>query len=182
MAFSKLLSFTAFAASLSLTQAAITRRVTCADGSVTANEACCAFFPLRAFLQENLFNNECGQDVRESIRLTFHDGVGFSPTLGGGGADGSIITFSSTELSQPGNNDGGVSDAVDFLTPLVNQFNVTAGDLIYFAAAVGAAICPGAPALSFLAGRPVATEAAPSGLVSLPTGEFIQHRVSGIKQ
>ena len=178
MAFSKLIASTIFAALLSSTQAAITRRVTCADGNVTANEACCAFFPLRDFLQENLFNNECGQDVRESIRLNFHDAIGFSPTLGGGGSDGSIITFASTELELPGNNDGGVSDAVDFLTPLVSQFNVTAGDLVFFASAVGASNCPGAPALRFLAGRPVAKEPSPSGLVSLPTGEFIQHRVA----
>lgn len=104
--------------------------------------------------------------------MTFHDGVGFSPTLGGGGADGSIITFSSIELNQTGNNDAGVSDAVILLSPLVDQFNVTAGDLIYFAAAVGVTNCVGAPQLTFLAGRPTATAAAPDDMVSTPGGEL----------
>ena len=178
MVFSNLLALSALAATISSAQAALTRRVTCPDGNTTANEACCAFFPLRDHLQTNLFNNECGQDVREALRLTFHDGVGFSPTLGGGGADGSLITFASVELNQTGNNDAGVSDGVLLLTPLVDQFNVTARDLLYFAAAVGVTNCVGAPQLTFLAGRPVATGPAPDGMVSSPTGEYSQsHRI-----
>lgn len=81
----------ALSAFVAVASAALTRRVACPDGVNTAtNAACCAFFPLRDELQNNLFNNECGQEVRESVRLTFHDGVGFSPTNGGGGADGSM--------------------------------------------------------------------------------------------
>ena len=60
--------------------AAITRRVACPDGVNTAtNAACCALFAVRDDIQENLFDGgECGEDVHESLRLTFHDAIGFS--------------------------------------------------------------------------------------------------------
>jgi hypothetical protein len=54
-------------------------KVTCADGTVTANEACCALVPIVADIQANLFDGgECGEEVHESLRLTFHDAIGFS--------------------------------------------------------------------------------------------------------
>jgi hypothetical protein len=53
--------------------------VTCAGGGVTANAACCALFPIIADIQANLFDGaECGEEVHESLRLTFHDAIGFS--------------------------------------------------------------------------------------------------------
>lgn len=39
---------------------------------------CCKFIALRDDLQENLFDNQCGEDVHEVLRLTFHDAIGFS--------------------------------------------------------------------------------------------------------
>ena len=36
------------------------------------------FYSLLDDLQENLFDNECGEDVHESLRLTFHDAIGYS--------------------------------------------------------------------------------------------------------
>ena len=84
------------------------------------------------------------------------------------------ITFASTELAYAANNDGGVSDIVDNLTPLVSKWNVTPGDMIYFASAVGISNCPGAPQLQFLTGRPDPVAAAPDGTVSLPTGRCDQ--------
>lgn len=171
MTFKKLLAIAPLAALFSVTNAALTKRVTCSDGNTATNEACCTWFPVLTELQD-LFNNECGREAREALRLTFHDAMGFSPTLGGGGADGSIITFASTELAYAANDDGGVSDIVDNLAPLVSKFNVTPGDLIYFAAAVGTTHCAGAPALQFLTGRPPPLAAAPDGLISLPTGMY----------
>jgi hypothetical protein len=54
-------------------------KVTCADGTVTANAACCALVPIVADIQTNLFDGgECGEEVHESLRLTFHDAIGFS--------------------------------------------------------------------------------------------------------
>lgn len=64
-------------------------------------------------------------------------------------------------------NDG-VQDAVNGVGKFLESFNVTAGDLIQFAGAVGITNCPGAPKLEFLAGRPNATFPAQKGTVPLP--------------
>ena len=60
--------------------AALTRRVACPDGKNTAtNAACCQLFAVRDDIQQNLFDGgECGEDVHESLRLTFHDAIGIS--------------------------------------------------------------------------------------------------------
>lgn len=173
MSFIKLIAFSTVAASFSGAYAALTRRVACPDGVNTAsNAACCNWFAVRDDLQNNLFENECGVETREALRLTFHDGIAFSPTLGGGGADGSIITFAETELSFASNGgNGGVDDIVAALTPFVARWNVTPGDLIFFAGAVGTSNCPGAPRLQFFTGRPEPVAAAPDGLVSGPGGK-----------
>ena len=57
--------------------------MTCPDGINTAtNAACCSLFAIRDDLQQNLFDNgQCGEDVHESLRLTFHDAISFSPAL-----------------------------------------------------------------------------------------------------
>ncbi|KAF7349708.1 Peroxidase [Mycena sanguinolenta] len=165
--------------------AALTKRVTCPTGQTTANAACCVLFPILDDLQDNLFDGgECGEEVHESLRLTFHDAIGFSPTKGGlfippdvqiarahptyrgGGADGSIITFDDPETSFPANN--GIDDIIDAQVPIIARHNITPGDFIQFAGAVGVSNCPGAPRLEFLLGRPVATEPSPIGLVPEP--------------
>ncbi|KAI5121583.1 hypothetical protein M0805_009454 [Coniferiporia weirii] len=168
-AMKSLLALASLASLLSPASAALTRRVACSDGKHTAtNAACCAWYPILEDLQTNLFDNECGQEAREALRLTFHDGMGYSPTNGGGGADGSIITFASTELSYPANADSSVEDIVDNLTPYVSKYNVTPGDLVYFAGVVGLSNCPGAPTqMQFLTGRPNPTGPAPDGTISL---------------
>ena len=61
--------------------AALTRRVACPDGKNTAtNAACCALFPIRDDIITNLFHNTCAEEAHESLRLTFHDAVAFSPS------------------------------------------------------------------------------------------------------
>ncbi|KZT40906.1 manganese peroxidase 2 [Sistotremastrum suecicum HHB10207 ss-3] len=150
-------------------QAASYKRVACPDGVHTAShQACCAFFALRDDLQENLFDNTCGEDVHESLRLTFHDAIGFSASgkFKGTGADGSMIIFDEIETAFPANN--GIDDSVDALSPFLATHNVTAGDLIQFAGAVGITNCPGAPRLQFLAGRPNALIPADIGTVPEP--------------
>ncbi|KAH8116589.1 manganese peroxidase 3 [Phellopilus nigrolimitatus] len=152
-----------------LASAANYKRVTCPDGKNTAtNEACCVFFALRDDLQSQLFDNQCGEEVHEVLRLTFHDGVGFSQSgaLKGNGADGSIIIFQDIETNYVAN--AGTDSGVDDLNPFLQTHNVTAGDLIQFASAVGLTNCPGAPKLQFLAGRPNATIPADDGSVSQP--------------
>ncbi|KAF7303568.1 Peroxidase [Mycena indigotica] len=169
MAFKTLSSIVLLAASLRVANAALTKRVTCATGQVTAHAQCCALFPIVDDLITNLFDGgECGEETHESLRLTFHDAIGFSPTLGGGGADGSIFTFADTEVNFPAN--AGIDDIVDAQTPFIQKYNatLTPGDFIQLAGAVAVSNCPGAPRLQFLMGRPVAKAASPIGLVPEP--------------
>ena len=78
---------------------------------------------------------ECGEETHESLRLTFHDAIGFSPALtaqgqfGGGGADGSLITFGDIETLYHAN--GGIDDIVDAQRTFMadNNINMTTGDL-----------------------------------------------------
>ncbi|KAJ7175027.1 putative versatile peroxidase [Mycena crocata] len=151
-----------------LTSGALTKRVTCPTGQTTANAACCVLFPILDDIQENLFDGgECGEEVHESLRLTFHDAIGFSPTKGtGGGADGSVVTFDEIETAFPANN--GIDDIIDAQVPIIARHNITAGDFIQFAGAVGVSNCPGAPRVPFLFGRPTATAPSPIGLVPEP--------------
>ncbi|KAF8918046.1 manganese peroxidase 1 precursor [Mucidula mucida] len=162
------IAFLALASVVQLSNAALTKRVACADGVHTAsNAACCALFPIIDDIQENLFDGgECGEEVHESLRLTFHDAIGISPTKGGGGADGSIITFSDIETVFHAN--GGIDDIVDVQRPFVEAHNISAGDFIQLAGAVGVANCAGAPRLDFWLGRPDAKAASPDLLVPEP--------------
>ncbi|KAF7369242.1 Peroxidase [Mycena venus] len=167
MAFRTLSALLLAIATARLTSASLTKRVTCPTGQTTANAACCVLFPILTDIQANLFDGgECGEEVHESLRLTFHDAIGFSPSKGGGGADGSIFYFDEVETAFPANN--GIDDIVDAQTPFINKYNITAGDFIQFAGAVGVSNCPGAPRLEFLLGRPKATAASPPGLVPEP--------------
>ncbi len=89
--------------SFSLYSGALTRRVACPDGKNTAtNAACCALFAVRDDLNNNLFNNECGDEAHESFRLTFHDAIAISPALEAQGQFGygsSIFCFRSQILT-----------------------------------------------------------------------------------
>jgi len=166
-------TFFALASFTVIANAANYKRVTCPDGvNTVTNSACCAFASLRDDLLKNLFGGVCGEEVHESLRLAFHDAIAISPALtaqgkfGGGGADGSMIIFPDVEPNFTPN--AGIIDSVEFLTPFLATHNVTAGDLIQLAAAVGITLCPGAPQLQFLAGRPNATAPAPDGLIPEP--------------
>ncbi|KAI0697907.1 melanin-decolorizing enzyme [Cytidiella melzeri] len=167
MAFKQLVAALSIALSLSVAQAAITKRVACPDGVNTAtNAACCALFAVRDDIQENLFDGgECGEEVHESLRLTFHDAIGIGST-GGGGADGSIMTFESIEANFHANN--GVDEIIGEQLPFVTKHNMTTGDFIQFAGAVGVSNCPGAPQLDFFLGRPSPLAPAPDLTVPEP--------------
>ncbi|KAL0958842.1 hypothetical protein HGRIS_014160 [Hohenbuehelia grisea] len=167
MAFKHLASFVLFACTISAVRGAVMKRATCADGRTTANAACCVLFPILDDIQENLFDGgECGEEVHESLRLTFHDAIGISPTKGGGGADGSIVIFDEIETAFHAN--GGIDDIVDVQKPFIAKHGITAGDFIQFAGAVGVSNCAGAPRLNFFLGRPNATKASPDLLVPEP--------------
>lgn len=175
--------------------AALTRRVTCAGGQVTANAACCDLFPVIDDIQANLFDNgECGEDVHESLRLTFHDAIGISPAIAargqfgcvsrllllrwhvtrtnwatirsGGGADGSIAIFEDTETNFHANL--GVDEIINEQRPFIQRHNISTADFIQLAGAIGVSNCPGAPQLNVFVGRVDATQPAPDLTVPEP--------------
>ncbi|KAI0768821.1 manganese-repressed peroxidase [Trametes elegans] len=169
-----LLTTIILAASVAAATPPITKRATCSNGKTTANDACCVWFDVLDDIQQNLFNGaDCGEEAHESLRLTFHDAIAFSPALtaagqfGGGGADGSIIAHSDVELKNPVND--GLEDIIEAQRPFAIKHNVSFGDFIQFAGAVGAANCNGGPQVQFFAGRSNDSQPAPSGLVPAPT-------------
>ncbi|KAF4567729.1 Versatile peroxidase vpl1 [Pleurotus pulmonarius] len=167
MAFSRLSSLILALGAVHLSNAASIKRATCADGNTVTNAACCVLFPILEDIQANLFDGgECGEEVHESLRLTFHDAIGFSPSRGGGGADGSLITFS--DIETPFHANLGIDEIVEAQKPFVAKHNISAGDFIQFAGAVGVSNCPGAPRLQFFLGRPDAVAPAPDLTVPEP--------------
>ncbi|THH31802.1 hypothetical protein EUX98_g2375 [Antrodiella citrinella] len=167
MAFKTLAALLSVVGAVQVANAALTRRVACPDGVNTAtNAACCFLFPIRDDIQENLFDGgECGEEVHESLRLTFHDAIGIGSN-GGGGADGSMIVFEDIETNFHANN--GVDEIVDAQKPFIARHNITPGDFIQFAGAVGVSNCPGAPQLDFFFGRPPPIAPAPDLTVPEP--------------
>ncbi|RPD54032.1 manganese-repressed peroxidase [Lentinus tigrinus ALCF2SS1-7] len=173
--FSKtLLSLVVLAASVAAAVPSVSKRATCSNGKTTANDACCVWFDVLDDIQANLFHGgECGEDAHESLRLTFHDAIAFSPSLtasgqfGGGGADGSIMAHTADEIGDPANL--GLDDIIEAQRPFAIKHNVSFGDFIQFAGAVGVSNCNGAPQIAFLAGRSNDSQPAPHGLIPLPT-------------
>lgn len=126
--------------------------------------------------------------AHSALRLSFHDAIGFSIHGGkGGGADGSILAFNDTELQfrtsltvvhTPSpcahimasiDANGGIDDIVAGQFPVFQTTNLTPGDFVHLAAAVGTANCPGAPQLDFFFGRPPPVAPAPDLTVPEPT-------------
>ncbi|KAF7305267.1 Peroxidase [Mycena chlorophos] len=147
------------------------RRVTCAGGQTTSNEACCVLFPVLEDIQANLFGNDtCGDASHTALRVSFHDAIGFSMTNKsfGTGADGSIFLFGETELSYPANL--GIADAFNLEAPFINGHpEISVADFIQFTAAVSLTKCPGVAQPTFMFGRVDAKAPAPIGTVPQPT-------------
>ncbi|KAF8184680.1 manganese peroxidase 1 [Pholiota molesta] len=169
MSFTRLATIVTLALSAAISNAALTRRVTCANGQTTTNAVCCPLFDTVAFLQTNLFDGgECGEEAHSALRLTFHDAIGFSIHGGkGGGADGSILAFNSTELQFHANV--GIDDIISRQFPVFQALDLTPGDFVHLAGAVGTANCPGAPRLQFMFGRPPPLAPAPDLTIPEPT-------------
>nr|WCB70302.1 versatile peroxidase VP2 [Trametes hirsuta] len=168
-----LLPFAVLAASVTAAIPSV-KRATCSGGQTTANDACCVWFDVLDDIQANLFHGgQCGEDAHESLRLIFHDAIAFSPALtasgqfGGGGADGSIMAHTDVELQNHAND--GLDDIIEAQRPFALKHNVSFGDFIQFAGAVGVANCNGGPQIGFFAGRSNDSQPAPSGLVPQPT-------------
>ncbi|PPQ86010.1 hypothetical protein CVT26_012539 [Gymnopilus dilepis] len=144
------------------------------------NIDCCQFFPVIDDLLD-LFEgpNTCSEDGALMVRLAYSDAMGIDPMLSGGGADGSLVTFSAVELQDPAND--GLDNIIDPVRTLVENHEIEAGDMshsqisdtneslsVQFAAAIALANCPGAPRVKFMMGRPAATAPAPIDLVPEP--------------
>jgi len=136
--------------------------------SVKRQNKCDFLEPIRDDLINNLFDNECGDAAHGALRLVFHDAIGIDPGVGGGGADGSIITFNATELAFPAND--GLDDVLDTLGPFISKYAdvLSPGDFVQFAGALSLSVCPGAPRVKFSLGRPQPKAASPPNLVPEP--------------
>ncbi|KAH9927954.1 fungal versatile peroxidase from pleurotus Eryngii [Epithele typhae] len=159
----------------------------CGKGRTSSSAKCCVWYKVLDDIQsaDGLFEGgQCGEEAHESLRLTFHDAIGYSPLLksqgkygcleltgvmvlcSGGGADGSIMAHMHLELKDPANL--GVDEIIEKLRPIALRHGVSYGDMIQFAGAVGVGNCMGGPKLSFMAGRPYFSIPAPLGLVPKP--------------
>ncbi|KAH9848069.1 versatile peroxidase VPS1 [Lenzites betulinus] len=149
------------------------KRASCSKGRSATNEKCCVWFDVLDDIQDNLFDgSKCGEEAHESLRLTFHDAIGFSPELtrqgkfGGGGADGSIMAFAQIETNFKASV--GMDEIVEEQRPFALKHRVSFGDFIQFAGAVAVSNCAGGPRLQFLAGRSNISRVSPPDLVPLP--------------
>ncbi|KZV87264.1 hypothetical protein EXIGLDRAFT_697747 [Exidia glandulosa HHB12029] len=73
----------------------------CADGVTRVSDLqCCSWAAIRDALIADVFEGVCGEAAHSTVRIAFHDAIGFSKTKNfGGGADGSMIAFSDIELA-----------------------------------------------------------------------------------
>jgi len=154
--------------------AAPSHTTTCSKGRTVSNAVCCQWFDVLDDINGpgGLFDGgECGEEAHESLRLTFHDAIGFTigvpANIGGGGADGSIMAHSQIETNYHANN--GVDEIVEEQRPIAIRHNVSFGDFIQFAGAVGVSNCGGGPRLQFLAGRANFSFTAPDKTVPEPS-------------
>ncbi|KAJ8696985.1 Versatile peroxidase vpl2 [Pleurotus ostreatus] len=173
MSFKALFTFATLAVA-ALAAPSHTKRATCSGGRTTAHASCCIWFDVLDDIQENLFDGgECGEEVHESLRLTFHDAIGFSPKLflqgkfGGLGADGSIMAHSEIETAFPANL--GVDEIIEAQRPFAIKHKVSFGDFIQFAGAVGVSNCAGGARIPFHAGRLNVSLPSPDLLVPEPS-------------
>ncbi|KAH8101633.1 manganese peroxidase 1 [Cristinia sonorae] len=171
MAFKTLVALSALAMAV---VAAPSHTVTCSKGRTASNAVCCKWFEVLDDIngEDGLFDGgECGEETHESLRLTFHDAIGFSQfkpaNVGGGGADGSIMAHAEIETNFHANN--GVDEIVEAQRPIAIKHGVSFGDFIQFAGAVGVSNCVGGPRLQFFAGRANFSFPAPDKTVPEPS-------------
>jgi len=161
-----LVSLAALSSLLPSALAAETRLI-CPGARHTAIDLrCCPWYDIRDDLISDIFQGTCGEDAHSTLRIAFHDAIGFSQNSNkGGGADGSIIAFPQ-ELGFSAN--AGIDEIVGDLQPFADAHHISYGDVIQFGSSVAISLCPGAPLVRTFIGRPNATAAAPDGTVPEP--------------
>ncbi|KAF7305266.1 Peroxidase [Mycena chlorophos] len=154
------------------------RRVTCAGGQTTSNEACCVLFPVLEDLQTNMFANDtCSDASHTALRVSFHDAIGFSlhnKSMGCAKSYAELartaLSSSSARLSFPYPANLGIADAFNLEAPFINAHpEISVADFIQFTAAVSLTKCPGVAQPTFMFGRVDAKAPAPIGTVPQPT-------------
>ncbi|KAJ3218292.1 hypothetical protein HK099_005121, partial [Clydaea vesicula] len=102
-----------------------------------------------------LFDNECGELARSSVRLAFHDAAN-----GEGGADGSILNFPLDPLNEltSGKNQNFNFINVTLVSIRKSFPEVSMADIIQFAGVLGTVLCPGGPRIPFVTNRIDATQ------------------------
>ncbi|KAF9033738.1 heme peroxidase [Hymenopellis radicata] len=131
------------------------------------NPACVPWYGIRDAIMGGIFQGRCNDLSRAAIRLSFHDAAPFSLALQAAGqpngaADGSII-FHPDEVQRPAND--GLQTIAGILQPLPEQFNVSAGDIVAVAGALGVLSCPGGPVIRTYVGRSGPPPVNPDGLL-----------------
>ncbi|KAH9935221.1 manganese peroxidase [Epithele typhae] len=162
------------------------------NNGVAVPDACCVWLDVLDDIQQNLFDGgECNEDAHEALRLTFHDAIGYSPKLVRAGkfgcvafildpSHGSIMQWSDIELQDPAND--GMDEIIEAERQIALRYNVSFGDFIQFAGAVGVGNCKGGPQLLFFSGRKNDSKPAPAGLIPQATDsvDTIINRVGDI--
>lgn len=105
---------------------------------------------------------ECNELARQAVRLGFHDAATWSKTLGGGGADGSIILAGEWTRSE----NLGLEDIAVQMKIWYGKWRAHGAgmaDLIQMAANVATVSCPLGPRVKSFVGRNDSSKAAPEG-------------------
>ncbi|KAL2197989.1 heme peroxidase [Corynascus similis CBS 632.67] len=134
------------------------------DSSECRDDTCCVWKyiadAMAAVFQDQ---KQCNELARQAVRLGFHDAGTWSKSLGGGGADGSVV-LSATELARSDNR--GLEIAAARMAGWYTEYRsygVSMADLIQVGAAVATVSCPLGPRSRVFVGRNDSNTPAPSG-------------------
>ncbi|KAK4222634.1 versatile peroxidase VPL1 [Podospora fimiseda] len=135
-------------------------------GSTACSQSTCCVWKYVADEIYSTFRNTetgtCNNLARQAVRLAFHDSGTWSKTLGGSGADGSIILAG--EWTRGENR--GMDDIVARIQTWYDKYKpygARMGDLIQVAATVGTVTCPLGPRIRLFVGRNSSSTAGAAG-------------------
>ncbi|KAK3998050.1 versatile peroxidase VPL1 [Cladorrhinum sp. PSN332] len=135
-------------------------------GSTACQQSTCCVWKYAADEMYSTFRNTatgtCNSLARQAVRLAFHDAGTWSKTLGGSGADGSIILAG--EWTRGENR--GMEDIVARIQTWYGKYRphgARMGDMIQMAASVATVTCPLGPRVRTFVGRNSSSTAGSAG-------------------